>query len=63
MAAAPACASNWASASTTPTTTAASTGANAAATTTKPSGNYGPRQTAHAGLGAIGGIVAAAMLL
>ncbi|KAM7207154.1 hypothetical protein V8F20_002420 [Naviculisporaceae sp. PSN 640] len=34
-----------------------------AATTTTPSGNYGPRQTAQAGLGAIGGIIAAAVML
>ncbi|KAK3318020.1 hypothetical protein B0H66DRAFT_602621 [Apodospora peruviana] len=44
------------------TTTTSSASAQTAATTTS-SGNFGPRQTAHAGLGAIGGIVAAAIML
>ncbi|KAL2021319.1 hypothetical protein VTK56DRAFT_7290 [Thermocarpiscus australiensis] len=48
------------SAETTPTSTVAPA-ANTATTTT--SGNYGPRQTAAAGLGAIGGIMAAVALL
>ncbi|KAM7189535.1 hypothetical protein V8F33_010013 [Rhypophila sp. PSN 637] len=49
----------------TPTATGGNTPTpNAAGTTsTTATGNYGPRQTAQAGLGAIGGIIAAAMML
>ncbi|KAM7216944.1 hypothetical protein V8F06_007707 [Rhypophila decipiens] len=49
----------------TPTATGGNTATpNAAGTTsTTATGNYGPRQTAQAGLGAIGGIIAAAMIL
>ena len=63
-----------ASASTTGSTTGAATGAgtssaptgtasNAAQTSTSQSTNFGPRPTAAAGLGAIGGIIAAVALL
>lgn len=51
-------------AETTVQTTAQVTGdVNAATTTTSQSTNYGPRPTAAAGLGAIGGIIAALALL